>query len=79
MLPATSLGTWVRCLLLAPLAVAAFACSHSLKIKNLDLYSAPLHLSRVAEVPLDVAVLPFSGTPDDLYYFNALVERLNMS
>jgi hypothetical protein len=67
---------WVLVLLTAS---GGMACSHALRVKNLDLYSAPLQLGRVADVPPDVAVQPFAGAPDDLFYFNALVERLNMS
>jgi hypothetical protein len=75
---ATSSHRWVGWLLVVAGAIAATACSHSLKVKNLHLYEAPMRFGEVAEVPPDVAVRPFSGAHEDLFYFNALVERLSM-
>lgn len=56
----------------------ATGCSHELAVRNLDVYSAPVRLQGV-EHPFRVAVLPFSGRPDETFYFNALVERIHQS
>jgi hypothetical protein len=53
-------------------------CSHELAVRNLDMYATPTRLQG-AEHPIDVAVLPFSGAPDETYYFNALLDRIHQS
>jgi hypothetical protein len=53
-------------------------CSHELAVKNLDLYSAPTRLEG-SEEPINVAILPFAGGPDETYYFNALLDRIHQS
>jgi len=53
-------------------------CSHELQIRNLDLYAVPVRLSSL-EQPANVAVLPFTGQQDSVFYFNALVDRLSAS
>lgn len=50
-------------------------CSHQLQIKNFGAYAVPMRLIRI-NPPARVAIRPFAGTADDLFYFNALVERL---
>ena len=54
------------------------ACNHPLQVKNLGLYAAPLRLSSF-ERPPKVAILPYHGGPDGLFYFNVLVDRINQS
>jgi len=51
------------------------ACSHELEVKNLQMYATTMHLGTTEPKPF-VAVLPFNGTPDEVFYHNALVERL---
>jgi hypothetical protein len=59
--------------LLAALSLAA--CNHELQIKNLAMYQAPYRLDAELIRPR-LGVLPFEGTPDDLFFFNSIVERL---
>lgn len=54
------------------------ACTHELAVQNLDSYSAPTRLEGIDQ-PINVAVLPFTGTPDETYYFNALLDRIHQS
>lgn len=54
------------------------ACSHELAVRNLDTYATPTRLEGIDQ-PIDVAILPFSGTPDETYYFNALLDRIHQS
>jgi hypothetical protein len=61
--------------LLLPLAGA---CTHALVVKNLDLYSASTHLEG-GDRRINLAILPFSGSPDETYYFNALLDRIHQS
>ncbi len=68
----------VQISLLAALVLGSSACSHPLKVKNLDLYSVPIRLSSF-ENPPNVGILPYTGQPDGLFYFNTLVERINAS
>ena len=68
-----------RCpLLLLALIPFLSACTHELAVRNLDVYSAPTHLEGI-EQPINVAVLPFSGTPDETFYFNSLLDRIHQS
>lgn len=60
-------------LLLAPMASA---CSHALAIKNLDVYATPVRMSSSDHTP-KVAVLPFKGQHDSLFYFNSIVQSLS--
>jgi hypothetical protein len=59
-------------------ALSCAACSHTLEVKNLDLYRAPVRVGAEGLRP-DVAVLPFAGSSDAMAYFNAIVERLAQS
>jgi hypothetical protein len=52
------------------------ACSHELAVKNMHMYQTPVSYAK-AERPLNVAVLPFRGSNDDLFFYNALLERMN--
>lgn len=54
------------------------ACTHELAVKNLDTYSTPTRLEG-GDRRIRVAVLPFSGGPDETYYFNALLDRIHQS
>jgi hypothetical protein len=63
-------------LCLALIALSTTACTHALQVKNLDIYATSVHLVSI-EPPIKVAVLPYTGDPDGLFYFNTLVERLN--
>lgn len=54
-------------------------CSHELTIKNLHLYSVPMKFTKVGGMKPSVAVLPFSGKPDDMFYYNAIIGRMGMS
>jgi hypothetical protein len=63
-------------LCIALIALSTTACTHALEVKNLDLYATSVHLVSI-EPPVKVAVLPYTGDPDGLFYFNTLVERLN--
>ena len=54
------------------------ACSHQLEIKNEHLYSCATKICNIEKKPI-VAILPFSGSQDDLFYFNAIVNRLSMA
>lgn len=68
-----------RGLFAASLAVfLTVACSHELTVRNLDLYATPVHLASGDE-KFAVAVLPYSGAPDGMFFFNALVERIHNS
>jgi len=53
-------------------------CSHALTVKNLDAYAAPVQLASGDE-KFTIAVLPYSGRPDGMFYFNSLVERIHNS
>jgi len=74
----TRSGSYRRALALstACLGLVLGACSHDLQVKNLEMYSTPLRLSSV-ETPPNVGILPYTGSPDGLFYFNAIVEQLN--
>ena len=56
--------------------LASLGCSHELQIKNLNTYNTPLHLGTVESTPA-IAIVPFAGTEDDLFFFNDIVERLS--
>lgn len=58
------------------IAIALSACSHPLKVKNANMYSCSIKLGECESKPT-LAILPYSGKADDLFYFNALVNRLN--
>lgn len=51
-------------------------CSHELQIKNLATYNTPYSLGTVMAHPT-LAITPFTGTEDDLFFFNAIVELLS--
>jgi S1-C subfamily serine protease len=51
---------------------------HTLEILNLDRYQEPIRLGR-EHAPLRVAVRPFTGPREALFFFNALVARLGCS
>jgi S1-C subfamily serine protease len=53
-------------------------CTHPIEVRNLERYAEPVRLDR-GQQPLRVAVLPFAGPPEALFYFNAVLERLNRS
>jgi len=59
-------------------AILSLGCSHALEVKNLDVYSAPVRLY-AGDERFSVAVLPYSGSPAGLFYFNSLVERIHNS
>lgn len=67
-----------RILGLALVATLDTACSHDLQIRNLSQYTTPVKLYGTDARP-NIAVLPYAGTQDGLFYFNAVVERLNAS
>jgi len=54
------------------------ACTHELAVINLDVYAAPVKLQGGSQT-YNVAILPFSGGPDQIFYFNALLEKINQS
>ncbi len=56
----------------------ALGCSHALQVKNREMYTVALKLGSADTTKPVVAILPFSGSADSLFYFNALVERLSM-
>jgi hypothetical protein len=60
------------------LGLVCTGCSHELEVKNLDVYAAPVRLASGDE-KFTIAVLPYSGRPDAMFYFNALVERVHNS
>jgi hypothetical protein len=62
-----------RTIFLALLVLAG--CTHTLEIKNAQMYETTLQLGTVISRPR-VAITPFSGSPDELWMFNAIVERL---
>lgn len=71
--------SWTRDLLTTSLAaILLLSCSHELTVLNLDIYAAPVRLASGDE-KFTVAVLPYSGRPDGMFYFNALVERIHNS
>ena len=57
-------------------ALSLFACSHELQIKNLAMYQTTYQLGAETARPR-IAILPFDGTPDDMFFFNTIVERLS--
>jgi hypothetical protein len=59
------------------MAGCSIGCTHALQVKNLEAYATPLKLGGGRVEKPDVAFLAFSGRPDDLWFFNALVERLS--
>jgi len=67
-----------RSVLLVLLLPLAGACTHELAVRNLDLYSAPTRLEG-GDRRINLAILPFSGGPDETYYFNALLDRIHQS
>ena len=58
--------------------LATTACTHNLRVKNLAMYERPLKLGggALGEKPT-IGIMPFSASLDDLWYFNAVVERLS--
>jgi len=60
-------------------ALAAVGCTHDLAVRNLGAYSAPMSLGGGSGAPPTVGVRPFAGGPDDVFFFNTLVEKLNLS
>ncbi|MGH0031387.1 MAG: hypothetical protein ACQGVC_16435 [Myxococcota bacterium] len=53
-------------------------CTHALRIRNADAYATTLHLGTHVETKPSIAIAPFEGSPDSLWFFNAIVERLAM-
>lgn len=68
---ARPLGQRILCLAL----VVLFGCTHALEIKNAQMYETTLQLGTILSRPR-VAITPFNGSPDELWLFNAVVERL---
>lgn len=69
----------IRCALLLVVTLAlGVGCTHELAVKNLDTYSTPTRLEG-SDRRINVAILPFSGGPDETYYFNALLDRIHQS
>ena len=64
--------------LVSMLAFFVVGCTHELAVKNLDMYSTPTRLEG-GDRRINLAVLPFSGSPDETYYFNALLDRIHQS
>lgn len=58
--------------------LSLMGCSHELTVKNLDVYAAPVRLASGDE-KFTIAVLPYSGRSNGMFYFNALVERVHNS
>lgn len=54
----------------------AVGCSHSLQVRNLDSFTVPVSFGE-SEKKVDLGIMPFTGGPDDLWFFNAIVEGLN--
>jgi len=69
---------FVRSLLVVLMTALLCACTHELAVQNLDTYSAPTRLEG-GDRKISVAILPFSGGPDETFYFNALVDRVHQS
>lgn len=72
--------TGIRTLIVLCLAMncgAMFACTHALQVKNSEMYATTLQLGTQTERRPFIAVTPFNGTPDELWFFNAIIERLN--
>ena len=67
-----------RCALPFAAALVGFGCSHPLEVTNLHMYQARVELGAPSDYRPVVAIAPFSGAPDDLWYHNALLERLDM-
>ena len=70
-----------RRVLVAALGAALFlatGCIHSLEILNLDRYQEPIQLEAV-EDQLRIAVRPYHGPREGLFFFNAVVSRLAFS
>jgi S1-C subfamily serine protease len=63
-------------LLASTAAILSLACSHELQIKNLGMYQASYQVGAETARPR-IGILPFEGTPEDLFYFNTIVERLS--
>jgi len=57
-------------------ALVLAACSHELQIKNLEMYRASFQIGGDSPSPR-IGVMPFDGSPDDLFFFNSIVERLS--
>jgi len=73
-----SINRLFQTLFLACFLVSTIACSHSLKVKNLETYSIPTKLGGTHTKPI-VGIMPFDGQSDELFYFNAMVEKLNVN
>jgi len=59
-------------------AMSTAACTHALQVKNLDIYARSTQLVSL-ERPITIAVLPYQGNPDGLFYFNTMVDRMNQA
>lgn len=51
-------------------------CSHSLQVRNLDSFIVPFSFGE-SEKKVNLGIMPFTGKPDGLWFFNAIVESLN--
>lgn len=51
-------------------------CSHSLQVRNLDSFIVPVSFGE-SEKKINLGIMPFSGEPDDLLFFNTIIESLN--
>lgn len=58
--------------------VALAACAHDLQVKNIGTYQTAFNVPK-SEQKLNVGIRPFTGTADDLFFFNTLVEKLSTS
>lgn len=66
-----------KAIVLPLIAIMCWGCTHQLRVTNLDEYAVAFTLGGNASRPPRVAITPFSGTPDALFFFNAVVARLN--
>jgi hypothetical protein len=55
--------------------LALSSCTYPLKINNIDMYNTPYQIGAKKE-KLNVAITPFKGKPDDMFYFNEIVRSL---
>lgn len=51
-------------------------CSHSLQVRNLDSFTVPVSFGE-SEKKVNLGIMPFTGEPDSLWFFNVIAEGLN--
>lgn len=56
--------------------MVTFGCSHSLNVRNLDQFAAPIRLEGATK-QVDLGIEAFSGNAEDIWYHNAIAEKLN--